>query len=139
MLKFFANRGKGSVTVFVTLIMIPTIFFTAFLGDLARVKLYSNIALMTADNYGENILTEYDDLLRELYGFFSVTQDKEALQALDTLKNYSATSFHPNDNTISYKYLQAVLGTTEYDGFMPYNTFLIGSLFDCIGIKIVIF
>ena len=122
MLKFFANRGKGSVTVFVTLIMIPTIFFTAFLGDLARVKLYSNIALMTADNYGENILTEYDDLLRELYGFFSVTQDKEALQALDTLKNYSATSFHPNDNTISYKYLQAVLGTTEYDGFMPYNT-----------------
>ncbi|MBR6095267.1 MAG: hypothetical protein IKP92_09645 [Lachnospiraceae bacterium] len=121
MLKFFANRGKGSVTVFVTMIMIPTIFFTAFLGDLARVKLYSNIALMTADNYGEDILTEYDDLLRELYGFFSVTQDKEALEALDTLKNYSASSFRPNDNTISYKYLQAILGTTSYDGFMPYS------------------
>ena len=121
MLKLFANRGKGSVTVFVTLIMIPTIFFTAFLGDLARVKLYGNIALMTADNYGEDILTEYDDLLRELYGFFAVTQDKEALQAVETLQSYSKSAFDPNDTTISYKYLQAVMGTTTYDGFAPYS------------------
>ena len=121
MLKLFANRGKGSVTVFVTLIMIPTIFFTAFLGDLARIKLYGNIALMTADNFGEDMLTEYDDLLRELYGFFAVTQDKEALQAVETLQKYSVSSFNPNDTTISYKYLQAVTGTKSYKGFAPYK------------------
>ena len=121
MLKLFLNRGKGSVTVFVTLIMIPTIFFTAFLGDLARIKMYGSLAVMTADNYAESILTEYDDLLRELYGFFSVSQNEDAKNAIETLMDYSKTSFSPNDNTISYQYLQSVMGTTSYDGFVPYE------------------
>lgn len=109
------------MTVFVTLIMIPTIFFTAFLGDLARIKMYGNLALMTADNYAESVLTEYDDLLRELYGFFSVSQNEDAKKAVETLMDYSKTSFSPNDNTISYQYLQSVMGTTSYDGFTPYQ------------------
>ena len=43
---------KGSITVLVTLILVPTIFFTGFMVDLARIKLYGNQAVMTADNYG---------------------------------------------------------------------------------------
>ena len=120
-MKLFLNRGNGSVTVYVTLILIPTIFFTAFLGDLARVKLYGNIALMSADNYAESILTEYDDLLRELYGFFAVSQNEKGEQAVKTLMNYSKTSFDPNLETISFQYLQDVTGTTTYSGYMPYN------------------
>lgn len=124
-LKLFTKKSKGSITVFVTLIMVPTIFFTSFLGDLARIKLYGNIALMTADNYSESILTEYNDLLRELYGFMAVTDPEQSAtvkSALDTLNDYSKSSFNPNDSTISYEYLQSVLGTTSFDGFAPYSS-----------------
>lgn len=84
---------KGSITVLVTLILVPTIFFTGFMVDLARIKLYGNQAVMTADNYGETVLTQYDNLLKELYGLFAVTQDEKALDNLDKLQGYVSSSF----------------------------------------------
>lgn len=63
-MKLFLKRSRGSVTVLVTMILIPTIFFTGFLVDLSRLKLYGNQAVMTADNYGEAVLSQYDNLLK---------------------------------------------------------------------------
>ena len=117
----FLKRTRGSITIMVTLILIPTIFFTGFLVDLARIKLYSNQAVMTADNYGEAVLTNYDNLLKELYGLFAVSQSEEGKAALDSLDEYVKSSFAPGTSTISKKYLQAIRGTTSYSGFMPYQ------------------
>ncbi len=125
MIELFLKRTKGSITVMVTLILVPTIFFTGFLVDLARVKLYSNQALMAADNYGEAVISEYDNLLKELYGLFAVTQNKEGKEALKALQGYMASSFDPNQNAISQKYFQEAQKrwgwNTNYDGFMPYR------------------
>ena len=88
MLGLFMKRTRGSITVMVTLMLIPTIFFTGFLTDLARIKLYSNQAVITADNYGETIIAEYDYVLKELYGLFAVTQDAEGIKALDDLQDH---------------------------------------------------
>ena len=118
----FLKRTRGSITVMVTLILIPTIFFTGFMVDLARIKLYSNQAVMTADNYGEAVLTNYDNLLKELYGLFAVSQSDEGKAALDSLNAYVKSSFAPDTSTISKKYLQTFHGTTSYDGFMPYES-----------------
>lgn len=117
----FSRKSRGSITVFVVLILVPTIFFTGFLVDLARLKLYGNQALMTADNYGEAVLTEYDNLLKELYGLFAITQDAEALAGLEEIQGYMTSSFFPSENTITWQHLQSVLGTTSYEGFMPYG------------------
>ena len=95
---------KGSITVLVTLILVPTIFFTGFMVDLARIKLYGNQAVMTADNYGETVLTQYDNLLKELYGLFAVTQDDKALNNLDKLQGYVSSSFDPAQNNICLLY-----------------------------------
>ncbi len=120
-MELFLKRTKGSITVLVTLLLVPTIFFTSFLVDLARLKLYGNQAVMTADNYGEAVLSQYDNLLKELYGLFAVTQDEEALRELDKLQEYMKSSFDPSKNTISWEHLQAIPGiTTSYEGFMPY-------------------
>lgn len=124
-MKLFLKQAKGSITVMVTLILVPTIFFTGFLTELARIKLYSDQALMTADNYGEAVISDYDNLLKELYGLFAVTQNEKGTAALNELEGYMATSFNPNENTISQKYFEAAqdkwgLGT-EYTGFMPYQ------------------
>lgn len=112
----FRKGSKGSITVFVTWILIPTIFFTGFLVDLARLKLYGSQAVMTADNYGATVLSQYDNLLKELYGLFAVTQDKQALEDLEALQAYMKTSFDPTQNTVD------VLNHGNYSGFMPYKS-----------------
>lgn len=112
----FRKGSKGSITVFVTWILIPTIFFTGFMVDLARLKLYGSQAVMTADNYGATVLSQYDNLLKELYGLFAVTQDEQALEDLETLQAYMKTSFDPTQNTVE------VLNHGNYSGFMPYKS-----------------
>lgn len=125
MLKLFLKRGKGSISVFVTVIMVPVIFFIGFLVDLTRIKFCGNQAVMAADNYGEAILTDYDNLLKELYGLFALTQNKEGKEALDCLdayvKEYYLTSFQPNENRISFAHLKEYTGTKPYEGWMPYQ------------------
>lgn len=115
--------ARASVTVFVTIILIPTIVLSGILTEIARINLYSNQALMTADNYGETVLTQYDDLLKDLYGLFAVTQDEEALKGIETLQEYMKTSFYPNNKTISFQHLQGtpVNKGTSYKGFNPYG------------------
>lgn len=108
----------------VTLILVPTIFFTGFLADLARIKLYGNQAVMTADNYGEAVISDYDNLLKELYGLFAVAQSQEGKDALKELETYMPSSFKPNENRIASKYFaeaQAKWGSGDYEGFMPYQ------------------
>lgn len=107
----FLKRTRGSITVLVTLILVPTIFFTGFMVDLARVKLYSNQAVMAADNFGETVLTQYDDLLKELYGLFAVTQNEDGKKAIEDLKEYMKYSFEPAGG-----------GKSVGNGFMPYQS-----------------
>lgn len=123
-MKRYKHRERGSITVFLSMILIPTIFLTGLLTDLARIKLYSNQALMTADNYGEAVLTQYDNVLKELYGLFSVTQDEKGLQAVETLQDYMKTSFDPSMNSTQFQHLQGTFLNKgkSYDGdFMPYK------------------
>jgi len=107
----------------VTLMLIPTIFFTGFLTDLARIKLSSNQAVMAADNYGEAVLTEYDYLLKELYGLFAVSQNKEGKEAVKELQKYMQTSFDPSSNTIIWDHLNGATGfiSGNFEGCMPYK------------------
>ena len=108
------KRQNGSITVFVTMIMIPIILLNGFIVDMGRVKLYGDQALMVADNYGEAALTNYDNLLKEMYGLFATAQSQEGKEALDQIdKILGYSSFDPNKNTI--------LGE-KYDGFMPYSS-----------------
>ena len=114
------SGSAGSITVLVTLILVPTIIVNAFFVDIARLKLWSNQAVMTADNYGEGVLTVYDNILKELYGLFAVSQSTEGKKAIDELDGYIKSSFNPNESTITWKH-SAAFGTTSYSGFMPYS------------------
>ncbi len=111
---FVRNRkNQGVITVFVTLIMVPVVAFTGIMVDAARLKSYSSQAAMVADSYGEAVLGEYDNLLKELYGLFSVTQSEEGMEALEELKKYSGYAFVPNGDE------------NGLDGFMPYKNAII--------------
>lgn len=103
------RNGRGFITVFVTLIMVPVVVCTGTMVDAARLKLYSSQAAMAADAYGEVVLSEYDNLLKELYGLFSVTQNQEGLEAIEKFQKYTKYSFAPNGDN------------QKLDGFMPYE------------------
>lgn len=110
--KYISARGRGSrgiITVFVTLIMVPVVAITGIMVDVSRLKLYSSQAVMAADAYGDAVLSQFDNLLKELYGLFSVTQDKDGLAAFETLEKYMGYSFNPNGDD------------KGFSGFMPYQ------------------
>lgn len=101
--------NHGIITVFVTLIMVPVVAITGIMVDVTRLKMYSSQAVMVADSYGEAVLSEYDNILKELYGLFSVTQNEEGLAAIEELNKYMQYSFNPDGDS---------KGLT---GFMPYS------------------
>lgn len=104
------RKGKGIITVFVTLIMVPMVAFTGTMVDVARLKLYSSQAAMAADSYGEVVLSEYDNLLKELYGLFAVSQNEKGIQAIEDLAKYTEYSFIPDGDDSDLK------------GVMPYKS-----------------
>lgn len=104
------KASRGIITVFVTLIMVPVVAFTGTMVDVARLKLYSSQAAMAADTYAEMALSEYDNLLKELYGLFAVTQNEDGLQAIEDYAKYINYSFNPSGDGV----------VTE--GFMPYQS-----------------
>ena len=111
---YHLSGSRGTITVFVTLIMVPVILLNAFIVDMTRVKLYGNQAVMVADNCAEAALTNYDNLLKEMYGLFAMSQDEAAEEALKQIEEYvKYSSFDPNSHTM--------LGES-YEGFMPYST-----------------
>ena len=112
---------RGSITALVVLILVPTIVFEGFLVDLARMKLYGNQAIMTADNYGESVLTIYNNVLKDLYGLFAISsQSKDGSIALDGLEGYIASSFNPSSNVIPFGYIEGVQNLTGNAlSFMP--------------------
>ncbi len=104
------GKNRGFITAFVALIMVPVVAITGTMVDVARLKLYSSQAVMAADSYGEAVLSEYDNTLKELYGLFSVTQNEEGLAAIEELAKCTGYSFNPNGD-----------GELNAEGFMPYK------------------
>lgn len=101
--------NHGIITVFVTLMMVPVVVITGIMVDTARLRMYSSQAVMVADTYGEAVLSEYDNVLKELYGLFSVTQNEEGLAAIEELNQYMLYSFCPDKDNRGFA------------GFMPYS------------------
>lgn len=116
------RRERGSVTVFFTMILIPTIIIVSVFTDLARIFLYSNQALLAADNMAEGQLTEYDNRLKELYGLFAVSQDSS--DQLKNLEEYTKASFDIKNSIIRTEHFQSLISNRveDFEGFIPYQS-----------------
>ncbi len=103
------RSSHGVITVFVTLMMVPVVAITGIMVDVTRLKMYSSQAAMAADSYGDAVLSEFDNLLKQLYGLFSLTQNKEGLEAVEKLADYASYSFNPDKDE------------SGFTGFMHYK------------------
>lgn len=115
------KKERGSITVFFTMLLIPIIILVSLFVDLSRVKLYGTQATMMADNYAEGVLSEYDNLLKEMYGLFAVSQTSDKFKEI---KEYAKTSMEINHQHIQYALLKGTFINPEknYKGFIPYRS-----------------
>ena len=78
----FKNDCKGAVTVFVTLLLIPSVLVSGFGVDIAR--LYTTHSEIRDANQlaANSALASYDALLQDLYGLFGIMKDDAELAAM---------------------------------------------------------
>ena len=106
---FFKNT-KGAVTVFVTLLLIPSVLVSGTAVDLARVHTARSI-MHDANQLAANaLLTQYNALLYDIYGLFGIAEDDPILWEL--LNNYISVSIFGEDSqNRSLGTLQVFYGT----------------------------
>lgn len=92
------KTSRGSVTVFITMILVPCVFFTGFIVDIARLKLFTNQAVMAADTYGAAALSEYDGYLYTMYGLFAMSQDGDLDSKLTQTQDEIKKTFKDGDS-----------------------------------------
>jgi len=89
MRRFFKD-AKGAVTVFVTLLLIPAVLVSGTAVDLARIHTARSIVQDANQLAANSVMTQYNALLKDLYGVFGVAEDDPVLAQL--LNDYIAVS-----------------------------------------------
>lgn len=101
------NRQRGSITVFICILMAVLIPLTCILIDLARYQEAKRLAESSLRVCSESILAAYDRQLREQYGLFAMyPREKESIEK----EIYELLSANLNTDTL-------VEGSTDLYGF----------------------
>ncbi len=66
---------KGAVTVFLTIVLVPTIVFAAVFTDVSRVQFSKTMAESAGDLALDALLSKYDEDLEQYYGMVASCQD----------------------------------------------------------------
>ena len=78
----FLKNSKGAVTVFVTLLLIPAILISGTAVDLARIHTVRSIVQDANQLAANTVLSQYNALLKDLYGLFGVAVNDPVLGRL---------------------------------------------------------
>jgi len=106
----FIKDTKGAVTVFITLLLIPAILVSGTAVDLARMHTARSIVQDANQLAANSVLTQYNALLKDLYGLFGVAEDDPILGRL--LDDYIEVSiFGDSGHDRSFGTLQIFYGS----------------------------
>lgn len=85
MLKLFRKR-RGAVSIFLIIVLVPILMVSSVFIDMSRIKLAGAIATSAGDLALNTALTDYDAVLKDMYGLFATSQDIDEL--LVNLEDY---------------------------------------------------
>lgn len=85
MLKFM-YKTRGAISVFLIIVLLPMMMVSAIFVDESRIQLGNSIAVSAGDLTLNTALTNYDTVLKDMYGLFATSQDMDELY--DNLENY---------------------------------------------------
>lgn len=81
----YANKGvRGAVSVFIVLILVPCIVASSLFIDVGRVSLGKGVATSAADLALNSLMSNYDEVLTDYYGFVASCQNIEDFYAETT-------------------------------------------------------
>ncbi|MDR2357392.1 MAG: DUF5702 domain-containing protein [Oscillospiraceae bacterium] len=81
-MKKFRRNEKGTITVIVSIMLIPAILLSGTAVDLARIHTAKSMAQDANQLAANSILTQYNALLQDLYGLFGVAESDPALGSM---------------------------------------------------------
>ncbi len=101
------NNRHGAVTIMVSMMLIPALLISGTAVDLARIHTAKAMAENTNQLIANAALSQYDGLLKDLYGLFGVASNDPALGTLvDEYVQMSIFGEVPND-----RWIQTGIGT----------------------------
>lgn len=113
---FFINQdgSHGSVTVFLTMILLPMLLLMITLTDYAKITVAKNQVSDAGELAANAGLSYYDEYLKDMYGLFAVSKDTTELQ--ENLENYFTATLEGagvEDNSTFLKELKTIFSTAE--------------------------
>ncbi|MGN0642443.1 MAG: DUF5702 domain-containing protein [Huintestinicola sp.] len=96
MLSFFRNH-RGSVSVFILLILIPCLLLSCVFVDFIRVRFYHTQAVAAAEAYANSLLSLYDQQLFKNYGLFGFSPSGNASSKPGYVNSSSSSSSEYED------------------------------------------
>ena len=91
-MKLFQKRN-GSITIFLSIILVPTLLFSSIMVDGAAFVLSKGMVESAGELATNGALADYDTILKEVYGLFAMSQKAENPQ--DALKK-NVTDYFEN-------------------------------------------
>lgn len=82
----FVNKQRGAVSIFLVLILVPTLVVASIMFDSSRLKLARSVVNSAGDLTLNTAMAQYDNVLKEMYGVFAISQSVDDLTA--NLKDY---------------------------------------------------
>lgn len=86
----FFRKTKGAISIFLVIILVPMMTVSSLFVDAGKIKLAKGVAESAGDLTLNTALTNYDTVLKDMYGLFATAQDTEELYA--KLEDYYRTS-----------------------------------------------
>ena len=75
----FFNKTKGAVSIFLVIILVPMLTVSGIIVDSSRLRLGKAMADSAGDLTLNTALTNYDWVLKDIYGLFAMSQTEEDL------------------------------------------------------------
>lgn len=73
------KKTKGAVSIFLVIILVPMMTVSALFVDASKIKLGRGVAESAGDLTLNTALTDYDTMLKDMYGLFATAQNTEEL------------------------------------------------------------
>lgn len=118
----FMYDNKGAVSIFLVLVLVPMLMISAVFVDMGRLKLANSVAEASGELTLNTALTNYDAVLKNMYGLFATSQDADDLY--DSLEDYyrksieSAGVAEPDAESYVQQIMQLLKSETGNDDLM---------------------
>ena len=119
MLKLFRKK-RGAISIFLVIVLVPMLMVSSIFVDMSRIRLAGAMAASAGDLTLNTALTNYDAVLKDMYGLFATSQnmDEMFLNLEDYYRKSIEAAGVPADNVDSYvdqvmSFLKTSTGTDD--------------------------